>query len=238
MPQNDLRKTNQNLRDLSDQIKRELLLEMNCQAVAKVVAFNSEVQTVTCQILYGQQYLQRDPRSGKYAPVLVKYPLLIDLPVVVLGGGGGHITFPIAAGDECLVLFNDRDIDNWYAGTAGGAVASDRLHSMSDGFALIGVHSKSTSIARYDSSRIAITYQPAGVRQGRLKVGTKIVIGNATVDFRTQFDIFLNGLSAFLAATAGASTAGQIAAGAATFVPIAAAFKVQMDLLFEAEVGP
>ncbi len=231
-----MRKTNYNLRDLCDLVKRELLLEMNCHALAKVTSFDATRQTVTCQILYGQQYYQRDPRSGKYSTVLVQYPLVIDCPVVVLGGGGAALTFPILAGDECLLMFNDRDIENWYAGTAGGAVATDRTHSIADGFALIGVRSKLKSITGYDTRRAALTFwSEFGVKQARVAVRERIVLANQTVDFKTQFDLLMIGLEAFLVATASATTAVQIATAAATFFPIAQGVQAQLDLLFETE---
>lgn len=232
----DLRKTEYNLRDLCDLIKRELFLEMNCHAVAKVKAFNSLQQTIEAEILYGQQYLQRDPRSGKYSTVLIKYPIVVDVPVVVMGGGGATLTFPIQAGDECLLMFNDRDIDNWYSGTPGGAVATDRCHSMSDGFALIGVRSKLTAIPGYDTARAALTYRnAAGIKQARVAVSDRVVIANATVDFSQTINTLMTGLQNFLTVTASATTASQIAAAAATFVPIATAARTQLANLFETD---
>lgn len=41
-------------------------------------------------------------------------PILPDVPVVFPGGGGFALTFPVAAGDECLVVFASRCIDAWW----------------------------------------------------------------------------------------------------------------------------
>ena len=41
--------------------------------------------------------------AGKAASV--DLPILPDVPVVFPGGGGFALTFPVAAGDECLVVF-------------------------------------------------------------------------------------------------------------------------------------
>ena len=60
---------------------------------------------------------------------------------------------PITAGDTCLVLFNDRDIDNWFQSGQVGPVATSRLHSMSDGIALVGIRSLANSIEGYDMTR-------------------------------------------------------------------------------------
>lgn len=45
---------------------------------------------------------------------LVNMPLLLDCPVVFPHGGGCSLTFPIKAGDECLVVFASRGIDYWW----------------------------------------------------------------------------------------------------------------------------
>lgn len=50
--------------------------------------------------------------AGKAASV--DLPILPDVPVVFPGGGGFALTFPVAAGDECLVVFASRCIDAWW----------------------------------------------------------------------------------------------------------------------------
>jgi hypothetical protein len=84
----------------------------------------------------------------------IQLPVLLDCPVLWLGGGGVTMTFPITAGDECLVIFSSRCIDAWWQqgfvpGQAGvpvnGKQTMDppdlRMHNLSDGFALVGVKS-------------------------------------------------------------------------------------------------
>jgi hypothetical protein len=84
----------------------------------------------------------------------MQMPVLLDCPILWQGGGGMTLTFPIKAGDECLVIFSARCIDAWWQqgfvpGQAGipvdGKQPMDppdlRMHNLSDGFALIGVRS-------------------------------------------------------------------------------------------------
>ncbi|MCA8120427.1 hypothetical protein LGN07_17030 [Burkholderia cepacia] len=70
------------------------------------------------------------------------FPLLTDCPVVWQGGGGATATFPIAAGDECLVVFASRCIDAWWQSGGVQEQAESRNHSLADGFALVGVRSR------------------------------------------------------------------------------------------------
>jgi hypothetical protein len=218
------------LRDLLDLVKKELMLTLNCHAIATVQSFDATKQTVTATLSYKQAYEQRDPRSGKYSTVLMNYPLLIDCPAIVLGGGGGALTFPIAAGDDCLILFNDRDMDNWFAGAANGDLASSRLHSMADGIALVGIRSLQNSLEDYDEERVALAYNG-----GKIGVSEKILIKNETVDFKTQFDLMFTALTTFGTAVGAASSVAQVAAAGTALTLALTPIKAQMDLLFETE---
>jgi hypothetical protein len=80
---------------------------------------------------------------------------LLDVPVITLQGGtaqingGVHLGFPIGAGDECLVIFCDFNIDNWF--TAGGQQipANARQHDISDGFAIVGPNSLANTLRTF-----------------------------------------------------------------------------------------
>lgn len=71
----------------------------------------------------------------------VNLPLLTDVPVLFSSGGGCIFTFPIVAGDECLVIFASRHIDAWWQAGGVQAPMSARMHSLSDGFAIVGPRS-------------------------------------------------------------------------------------------------
>lgn len=69
-------------------------------------------------------------------------PLLVDVPVVFPSGGGFTLTFPVAAGDECLVVFSARCIDGWWQSGGVQPPAERRLHDLSDGVAILGIRSQ------------------------------------------------------------------------------------------------
>jgi hypothetical protein len=82
--------------------------------------------------------------AGTYS--FVNLPLLVDVPVIYMGGGAFVATFPIQPGDEALVVFADRCIDSWWQNGGVQAPADSRMHDLSDGFALIGPRSLARSI--------------------------------------------------------------------------------------------
>ena len=158
------------LRSLLATFKQEVFEDLNCHAVGTITAFNATLQTASVQLSI--------PRvvNGKVIP----YPLLTDCPVFVPSGGGAALTFPIAAGDPCLVLFNDRDLDNWF--TTGNMTPpnSNRMHSLSDGLVLVGVRNKA-SPPLVSGSRPTLNGPGLDILGGA-QVGTNLnVSGNAQV---------------------------------------------------------
>jgi len=97
--------------------------------------------------------IQQKDGSTKQA----NYPVLRDVPIVWQRGGGATLTFPIAAGDECLVVFASRCIDNWWQnGGTNNVPAEVRLHDMSDGFAICGPFSQKTQISNVSTSTVQL----------------------------------------------------------------------------------
>lgn len=77
--------------------------------------------------------------------------ILVDVPVLIPGGGGFYLTFPIQPGDECLVIFADMCYNAWWQN--GGTANSQefkRRHDLSDGFALFMPRSQPEVIDSYN----------------------------------------------------------------------------------------
>lgn len=154
------------LMDLLNLLKKQIKLEFNCHAIATIKGFTPATQTVSAEIAYKKTIFKRNELTGKYYPALVNYPPLTEIPAIVLGGGQASLTFPITIGDECLILFNDRDLDNWFQSGQVGPNATARLHSFSDAIALVGLHSMNNSIPDYDPLRAVLRYGTTGVGVG------------------------------------------------------------------------
>lgn len=176
------KKVDPGLKDLLDLYRKEIFLNFNCHAIGTVQSFDSSNQTVTATVNYKKVFLEMQS-DNTYKNVLVDYPILIDAPVVILGGGPWKLTFPISAGDECLILFNDRDIDNWFSSGQVAAPATQRMHSFSDGIVLVGLLSMSNSIGSYDSTRAVLKNHDGGAMVG--VSDTKVKLSNETTTLNT-----------------------------------------------------
>ncbi|WP_312740924.1 Gp138 family membrane-puncturing spike protein [Cedecea neteri] len=75
------------------------------------------------------------------------YPVLVDVPVIFPRGGGCTLTFPVKAGDECLLIFADRCIDFWWQSGGVQETVDSRQHDLSDAFAIVGPQSQAQKIS-------------------------------------------------------------------------------------------
>lgn len=88
--------------------------------------------------------------------VSVNIPLLVDVPVVFPRGGGCTLTFPVKAGDECLVIFADRCIDFWWQSGGIQEPVDERMHDLSDAFCIIGPQSQAKKIGGISTSAVEL----------------------------------------------------------------------------------
>jgi hypothetical protein len=113
-------------------------------------------------------YNNADPVNGKFTPGgWQNLPLCPDCPILLPGGGGFHATFPLKTGDEGLLVFSSRCIDNWWLAGGPQSQAELRMHDLSDGFFIPGCFSQanvpsadwSTTTARLTSDDGTLYYE-------------------------------------------------------------------------------
>lgn len=80
--------------------------------------------------------------SSKTLPL----PVISDVPVIFPTGGGFSLTFPVAPGEECLLVFLERAMDYWYKDGGIQAPSNFRMHHLSDAVALVGLRSQANRI--------------------------------------------------------------------------------------------
>ena len=103
-------------------LKQEIMELMHCALPGIVESYDAESQTAVI----------RPAVKSRFGSEL---PLFRDVPVFM------PVSFSVSAGDHCLVVFADCDIDAWFASGEVSEPGSARMHSLSDGFAFIGFDS-------------------------------------------------------------------------------------------------
>lgn len=145
-----------------------------------VVAVNLARQTVSVQPAV-QGIITAD--DGSTQPV--NLPLLVDVPIVWPRAGGFAFTFPVAIGDEVLVVFAARCIDAWWQNGGIGAPVEPRMHDLSDAFALLAPTSQPKVLANVQTDGVELrdTARDTFIKLGHGTItiqGNIVLTGNLT----------------------------------------------------------
>jgi hypothetical protein len=141
------------LNEILSGFKFEIFRDLNCQTIGEIVSFDSSNQTAKIKIKI-QSTVNGD---------IVSHPLLLNCPCVILTGGKANLRLPITAGDSCLVLFNDRNIDNWYSNGQDNIPPTNEMHCLSDGIALVGIRNLQNCLTDFSNTEAGIVYDKGKV---------------------------------------------------------------------------
>lgn len=172
------------LADVLESFKKDIFRTMNCMKIGKIVSFNGTKKTARVQLLFKSVY-----PDG----TLVSYPVLVDCPVFTLQGGLGAVEFPIAANDQCLVMFSDRNIDMWFQTGNENAPPNARCHDLADGVVLVGINALNSTLQNYVVNKSRIFYGTTEINLA----DTLVTVKNATATLGTlitNFIVALEGL--------------------------------------------
>lgn len=109
----------------------------------------------------------------------VNLPLCVDVPVAFPGGGDFFLTFPVKAGDECILWFSERAIDNWHVSGGTQTPAEYRLHDLSDGIAIVGLNSQPQKIGSFNATDTELRNRARNVRVTMKPDGTVETVNSA-----------------------------------------------------------
>lgn len=127
---------------LDTALAKEIMSTLRVAMPCIIQSFDPE--TVTCVVQPAFKGTETDSAGN---PSSLDLPLLVDVPVVFQRGGGVTLTFPVKAGDECLVIFADRCIDFWWQNGGVQELVDSRQHDLSDAFAIVGPQSQAQKIS-------------------------------------------------------------------------------------------
>lgn len=172
------------LSDVLTVAQQDAALALNCVKIGRIESFNGTKKTATIQILFTRVLPDDSIQS---------YPILVDCPVFTLQGGGGGIQFPIVPGDQCIILFADRNIDAWFTTGNEQPPLTPRTHDLSDGIAIVGLNSLASPFSNYQSGKARffysgyeITISSSGITIG--SNGGDIVFSSSGVSLRASGD--------------------------------------------------
>lgn len=121
--------------------------KMWTSAPGRVVSVDLAKQTMSVQ-LTTKSFVKQEDGTQK----AVDIPVLQDVPFQWPGGGGMLMTFPVKEGDEVLVNFTSRSPDSWQQSGKDSVPTDASMHSLSNGFAILGFRSQPNAAKVTDPS--------------------------------------------------------------------------------------
>ena len=114
-----------------EKLRSDVMFNLRCCIPCIVQSYDPEKGTVECQPAVREKIINQN-EENEYRNL----PLLLNVPVAFPSNSEYAVTFPLEKGDECLVLFSDLSIDNfWQKGNVQNPI-EDRRHDLSDGIAI------------------------------------------------------------------------------------------------------
>lgn len=157
----------------------DIMFRIRCAIPAIIQSYDPGTNTVEAQPAIRERLVLEDG-SIQY----LNLPLLINVPVVFPSSGSSSITFPIEKGDECLIIFSDLAIDNfWTSGSVQNPIEV-RRHDLSDGIAI--PCSLSVTKSRGAGNGMNIQGSPVTIKSGQSSVEVsattiKVIQGETSV---------------------------------------------------------
>ncbi len=164
---------NSSLSTLASNIKQGVearLKDLHTSIPGIVESFDPETQLASVQPAIKRIFTSREGDTEILTPS--DLPLLINVPVIFPRGGGFSLTFPVKKGDECLLTFCERSIDNWHKNGGVQLPGARRFHSFSDATAFVGISSLSNKIPNYDGTNVQLKSDDSKVELTLLTDGT------------------------------------------------------------------
>lgn len=127
--------------------------------VGRIEKFYADTQLADVKPLLMNEYTDK---TGERKAVSV--PVLPNVPVAFLGGANGLDTYPVAKGDECMLLFADRSLDRWIEYGDEQDPGRTPHHDVTDAIAIVGVRSKPKKLTEFDENRKVIAHSVGAPR--------------------------------------------------------------------------
>ncbi len=107
--------------------------KINCMRIGVVQEFYPENLTVQVKIA-DKKVIGLNPDGSQ---ILKEYPLIYAKVCYC----NPFLTYPLMQGMECILLFNDREIETWFINGGSNIQAYPRMHDLSDAIAIVGIRS-------------------------------------------------------------------------------------------------
>ena len=141
-----INKTQVDFNNVMEIAQDAIMSRLNVHNIGRIIEFDKNTQTCTVELMILKQFNDQ---------IITPAPIT-QVPLIILGAGGGHITMPDPTGTICLLLFLDRNSDNFMETGEAYAPDTSRMHDFTDCVALTTFKTAVNPIENYDENAITI----------------------------------------------------------------------------------
>lgn len=123
-----------------------IMARLNCHNIGKILQFYPETQTADIQLMQIKQFNKQQ----------ITPTILTEVPLIIYGAGGAHITMPDPTSTICILLFMDRNIDTFLETAESYVPQTSRMHDFTDCIALTTFKTLANPLTEYDEKAITI----------------------------------------------------------------------------------
>lgn len=142
-------KTQVSFNDVMAIAQEAIMSRLNCHNIGRIIEFDSSTQTCTVELMQIKQF---NDQAFIPAPIT-------QVPLIIYGSDNSYITLPNPVGSVCLLLFLDRNIDNFLETGEQYMPETSRMHDFTDAVALTTFKTLANPIENYDDNAITMYYK-------------------------------------------------------------------------------
>lgn len=142
-------KTQVSFNDVMAIAQEAIMSRLNCHNIGRIIEFDSTTQTCTVELMQIKQF---NDQAFIPAPIT-------QVPLIIYGSDNSYITLPNPVGSVCLLLFLDRNIDNFLETGEQYMPETSRMHDFTDAVALTTFKTLANPIESYDENAITMYYK-------------------------------------------------------------------------------
>ena len=127
----------------------------------RIESYDSATQMADVKIVLQRRIVNDDDGTEE----LEELPIIPNVPVVFLRGGGAFVSVPVKRGDQVMVHFSQGSLDNWLSGSGDVTDPDDvRCHDITDAIAVPGLYPFTSPIRDISDSGLRIGFDRGGAQ--------------------------------------------------------------------------
>lgn len=142
----ELHRNQVNFNDVMEIAQDAIMSRLNCHNIGRIIEFDKDTQTCTVELMQIKQFNNQ----------LITPAPITQVPLIMLGAGGAYITMPNPVGTICLLLFLDRNMDNFMETGEQYVPDTTRMHDFTDAIALTTFTTLVNPLNDYDEEAVTL----------------------------------------------------------------------------------